>query len=166
MQRETWNARILPNLSEARLVIADEVVVVVVVDNHLMALPVALAGCEDDSSGAFEHGDEVGDDDGLCEQVLVGGEECGPLPAPASCRSVIVSSVTGPYGEMPSRQSLCDFVRSGHIVDPRFSVVINVSPRLCRGRCGHSHQGYQGKQYSHDTSPMVKFSGYLPLKSL
>ena len=93
---KTWLWRLLPGLAEARLDIADEALVVVVVDNYLMALPVAFTWCEDDSTSILEHWDEVGNDNSLCEEVLTCSEKIRALPLPAAVALAVVASVTGP----------------------------------------------------------------------
>ena len=42
----------------------------VVVYDNLFRLPVTLTWCEDDSACILQHGNEVGDDDGLCKKVF------------------------------------------------------------------------------------------------
>ena len=49
--------RLLPRLAVAGLDVVHQVLVVIVVDNHLMALPVTLSWCEDNGTGILEHRD-------------------------------------------------------------------------------------------------------------
>ena len=79
---------------------------VVVVDDDLMSLPVAFARCEDDGARILEHRDEVGHDDGLCEQVLGGAEKIRSLPLPESFLLVVVASVACPDAQMPVVQAV------------------------------------------------------------
>ena len=77
----------------------------VVVHNDLVFLPVTFTGCEHHGSCLFEHGDQIRDDDGLCEQVLAGGEERRSLPFPHAVLDMEITSVTGPYREMAVLES-------------------------------------------------------------
>ena len=63
MEGEAGLAREFPRLLGGDLEIAAGSLVVI--DNHLVALPVALAGREDVGSGIFQHRDEIGDDESL-----------------------------------------------------------------------------------------------------
>ena len=71
---ESWDARVLPRLAKTCFVVANQVVVIVVVDNHLMALPVTFTRRKDNSSGPFKHRNEIGDDNSLGKQVLIGAK--------------------------------------------------------------------------------------------
>ena len=63
MEGEARLAREFPRLLGGELEIAAGSLVVI--DNHLVALPVALAGREDVGASIFQHRDEIGDDKGL-----------------------------------------------------------------------------------------------------
>ena len=95
-------------MSVVLFLITDERGCHVVVDNDLMALPVAFSRSEDYSTGIFEHRDEIGYYDGLREQVFVGTEQCRPLPFPAQCALVVVAAVACPYGEMTASEPMSD----------------------------------------------------------
>ena len=67
-----------------------------IVDNDFFRLPVAFTGGKHDGSGLFQHGNEVGHYDGLCEQVLCRGKQLRTLPAPTALLLVIEDAVAGP----------------------------------------------------------------------
>ena len=83
----------------------------VVVDNDFLFLPVALTRREDDGSRILEHGDEVGDYDGLCVQVFRSGKELRSLPSPPCFLLVVVVTMTGPQGEVSALQSMRNIQR-------------------------------------------------------
>ena len=68
----------------------------VVVNNHFLLLPVALTGCEDYGASLLQHGDEVGNNDGLRILVFRGAKKFGALPAPVPSGLVIEASMAGP----------------------------------------------------------------------
>ena len=82
----------------------------VVVDNHLMALPVALARGEHDGASALEHRNKIGYHDGLSEEVLSGAKEFWALPTPFTFADVVVSSVTGPEAEVAVLQAVSNLI--------------------------------------------------------
>ena len=47
-----------------------------------MCLGITFSWSEDDGSRILKHGDEVGHNDALCEEILCGGEEARTLPTP------------------------------------------------------------------------------------
>ena len=63
VEGEAGLARKFPRLLGGDLEIAAGSLVVI--DNHLVALPVALAGRKNVGAGFFQHRDEIGDDEGL-----------------------------------------------------------------------------------------------------
>ena len=77
----------------------------VVVDNGLMILPVTFTGGEHDGACFLQHRDEVGGDDGLCEQILTGAEEGRTLPAPHMIFQIIIAPVAGPDREVTVLQT-------------------------------------------------------------
>ena len=132
MKGKTLGGCSLPKMPIARLLIAYEAVMVVIVDNDLMALPVAFTGRIDNGSSPFEHGYEVGHDNGLGKQVFVGGKQGWALPLPPALVYIVVIAVTGPDGQMAVIKSFADFVGTGNVIDPRSPVVVDVAPCLCR----------------------------------
>ena len=68
----------------------------VVVDNDFLLLPVALTRGEHYGSRLFQHGNQIGYDDGLGKQVFGGSKQFRALPLPVAFLLVVVSSVTGP----------------------------------------------------------------------
>ena len=131
-----------PRMPIARLLIAYEAVVVVIVDNDLMSLPVAFTGRIDNGSCPFEHGYEVGHDNGLSKQVFVSGKQGRALPLPPALVYIVVIAVTGPDGQMAVIKSFADFVGTGNVIDPRSPVVVDVAPCLCRQAGSQLYQYY------------------------
>ena len=74
----------------------------VVVGQHLVALPVPLAGQQDARPRIFEHGDQEGQHVALRIEVLARLPEAGPLPAPAPLALVEVAAVALPEGDVTS----------------------------------------------------------------
>ena len=68
MQRETWHWRFLPWSVNALFSIPDSQRIIV--DNHLMLLPVTFTWSKYIGTCILEHGNKIGVDDGLCEQVF------------------------------------------------------------------------------------------------
>ena len=68
----------------------------VVVNDDLFLLPVALTRCKDDGTRLLQHGNQVGNDDGLCVLVFSGTKQLRTLPAPVASALVVEASVTGP----------------------------------------------------------------------
>ena len=104
---ETHGVGSLPEMCTTDLMVAQWRVVV---DNHLMALPIALARCEHDGASALKHRDEIGYHDGLSEEVLGGTEEFWALPAPFTFVDVVVSSVTCPEAEVAVLQAVSNLI--------------------------------------------------------
>ena len=102
---------------------------VVVVDNHLMALPVALTWGKHHGTGIFEHRYQIGDDNCLCEQILVRAEKRRTLPFPVLFVDRIITSMTGPQREMTPVESALDGVGTRFIFDPRFTPMVDFAPR-------------------------------------
>ena len=69
-------------------------VCVVVVHDDLVALPVTLTGRPHDGTGILKHRHQVGDNDGLREQVFGGAEQIGALPLPTACLLIVVAAMT------------------------------------------------------------------------
>ena len=80
----------------------------VVIDYHLMALPVAFTWGEDDGASPFQHRNQIGYDNCLGKQVLTGTEEWGALPFPNAVVNVEIGAVTGPYAEVTVLESVGD----------------------------------------------------------
>ena len=72
----------------------------VVIDNHLVDLPVAFSWCEDDGPCLLEHGYQIRHDNGLGEQVFTASEKWWTLPFPHFILDVVIATMTGPDGEM------------------------------------------------------------------
>ena len=125
---ETFRARIGPFVAGIHLYVARARLAVVVVHYHFVLLPVAFAWREHNGSRVFEHGDEVGDDDGLGEKVFSRAEELGSLPAPPVTVHVIVSAVACPQRYVPVLQPVGGLCGVRHVLRPRFAVVVGVSP--------------------------------------
>ena len=83
-------------MAQVAFMVVDKRRRVVVVYDDLIALPVAFAWCENIRSGVLEHGDEVGDYDGLGEEIFRRSEEGWSLPAPFSLVVVEIAPMTGP----------------------------------------------------------------------
>ena len=96
---------VAPVVAHSHLVIAVERGVVVV-DDYLMALPVALARSEHDGACILEHRNEIGHDDGLGEEVLGRTKEKRALPLPETFLLVIVTSVAGPDRDVAVLQAM------------------------------------------------------------
>ena len=96
----------------------------VVVHDDLLFLPGTLTGSEDDGSRILQHRDEVGDYDGLCEEVFRRAEEFRTLPFPYPVLHVVIATVTCPQGEVSALQSLRDIMRNVHVLDPWFPLVV------------------------------------------
>ena len=64
----------------------------VIVNNHLVLLPVSFPGAIDYGSGILEHGNQVGDDDALGEEVLGGAVKVRTLEYPFSALYIIILS--------------------------------------------------------------------------
>ena len=109
MCHEAWHGRCFPGRFGGDLDIVT--LGTVVVDNDFFFLPVALTRSEDNGSCILEHGDEVGDYDGLCVQVFRSGKELGTLPSPSRFLLVVVVTMTGPQGEVSALQSMRNIQR-------------------------------------------------------
>ena len=103
MEGESHRVALGPEVMTTDLMIAERRIVV---DDHLVTLPVALTRGEHDGAGFLEHGDEIGGDDGLREEVLGGAEEFGALPFPLPLADVIIAPVTGPDAEVTVLQTV------------------------------------------------------------
>ena len=137
---KAWQRGLLPWVTVARLNIGDESAVVIVVDNHLVTLPVALTRREHVGAGMLEHRYKKRYDDGLRKQILACGKKIGPLPLPSAVLQAEIASVTGPDGDVAVLQAAGHLVRLGNVADPGLAVVVNVSPRLCLSMGQHQHQ--------------------------
>ena len=82
----------------------------IVVDDHLVFLPIALAGREHHRAGLLEHRYQIRRDDGLRKQILAGGEERRTLPFPHAVLDMEIDTVTRPYRQMAVLQSAGDLV--------------------------------------------------------
>ena len=80
----------------ASLMVGVGVVVSIIVYDDLIALPVALARREDDSTRVLKHRHEKGYDNTLREKVLASAEEVGALPFPLAFLLGIIASMTCP----------------------------------------------------------------------
>ena len=101
----------------------------VVVYDDLFGLPVALTWGEDIGSGVLKHGNEVGHDDGLGEQVLGGAEQIRPLPFPHSLVVVVVAAMRRPHHKMPVEESVRRVAWGGDVCHPWQAVVVGGAPR-------------------------------------
>ena len=119
---ETSQGGILPFPMGGRLDIV--ALTAVVVHDDLLFLPGTLTGSEDDGSRILQHRDEVGDYDGLCEEVFRRTEEFRTLPFPCPALHVVIAAVTCPQGEVSALQTLRDVMRNIHVLDPWFPLVV------------------------------------------
>ena len=83
----------------------------VVIDNHLMALPVAFTWCEYDGTGTFQHRNQIRYDNRLGKQILTCSEEGRALPSPDTVVDVVIDAMTGPYTEMAVLKTIGDGIR-------------------------------------------------------
>ena len=110
MPGKTGSLGILPTVLSVHLFIIGGLAVVVV-DDHLMSLPIALPGGEDHSACPFEHRYQVGYYDSLGIEIFRRAEEEGSLPFPIAFLLIVITAVTGPEGDMPVLQTFCGIVR-------------------------------------------------------
>ena len=100
----------------------------VVIDNHLMALPVSFAGRKHDGTGSFQHRNEIRHYDSLGEQILTRSEEWGALPFPDAVVDVEIDAVTSPYTKVTVLQTVGDGIRQRGILHPGLTFVTDISP--------------------------------------
>ena len=117
------DAAVLPMVLGDALFVAAAVVDDVVVDDDFAFLPVAFSGSEHDGSGIFEHGYEVGHDEGLGEQVFGGAEEPWPLPYPFLLLVAEVFAVALADAEVSALQAFLDGVGRAEGRHPRVALV-------------------------------------------
>ena len=99
-----------------------------IVDDDVVRLAVALTGTEHHGTGILKHRGEIGRHERLRQQVLAGAIERGTLPLPAHLVVLVVTSVTGRDGKMPSLESFTDGVGARGIAHPRLSGVRCLAP--------------------------------------
>ena len=68
----------------------------VIVYDNLFRLPVTFTRGENNGARILQHGNEVGDDDGLCKKVFIRTKQVGTLPAPQPFLLVVEASMAGP----------------------------------------------------------------------
>ena len=115
----------------------------VVIHHHLCFLPVTFTGREDNGTGVFQHGNEVGNHDSLREEVFCRTEKLGALETPTIPVLVVITAVTGPQGQVSVLQTEGRFDGTGDVFHPRLTIVVCLAPslwqavvqeRLCRER--------------------------------
>ena len=106
----------------------------VVINNHLLALPVSFTGGKHNSPSSFQHRDEIRHHDGLGEQILTRSEEWGALPFPDAVGEIIIDAVTGPYTEVTVLQTVGYGIGQRGVLHPGLTFVTDISPYA--GRIG------------------------------
>ena len=100
----------------------------VVVNDHFVSLPIALTGSKHNGSCILKHGHEVRHDDCLCKQILGCAKQVGTLPTPSLLARIKIRAMTGPKGNMPVVETVCDLVWLRQVCDPRLAVIAYVAP--------------------------------------
>ena len=106
MQGEAGLWGILPLACLFRIACGDAVVI----HDDLIFLPVALTGCKHHGTSLLQHRNQIGRDDGLCEEILAGAEEGWALPLPFVLGDIVVDAMTGPDAEVTVLQPFVDGV--------------------------------------------------------
>ena len=119
----------------------------VVIDNHLMPLPVALTWCKHDGTCTFQHRNQIRYDDGLGKQILTRSEEWGTLPFPDAIGDMEIGAMTRPYTEMTVLKTIGDGVRQGGILNPRLSLVVDIAPGTGRVGCAKKAWRHQLSEF-------------------
>ena len=123
-------------LAERIVAVVDNLVrnigTLIVIDDDLVGLPVALTRRKDHSAGILEHRNEIRHYDGLGEEVLGSGIEQWSLPLPETLLVVIIVSVTLPDSKMLALQSGSGLLRTGDILHPRRTGIGVLAPPAVR----------------------------------
>ena len=98
----------------------------IVVNDHAVALRVALASGIHHGSRAFEHRDKVWMHKTLCQQVLVGGKEIGTLPTPSAIAEV--AAVASGDCQMAALQPMLHMIRTCQPRHPGIAAMAHAAP--------------------------------------
>ena len=107
----TWNIRTL-----------------VIIDNHLIRLPVTFTWSEDNSTSIFQHRNKIWHHNSLGKKVFRSRKQQRSLPFPKPFLFVIVTTMTLPYRKMFTCQCSSRLFRTRNILYPRFAFIRMFSP--------------------------------------
>ena len=102
----------------------------VVVNNHLKRLPVALSRGENDSSSVFEHWDKIRNHDSLSEEVFCCLKQSWALPFPHLFVVIEIASMTCPHTKVLVAEAVLYLYLFRYIRHPWFAFVFDIAPSV------------------------------------